>query len=93
MTDKKWWAGNSRNEMVQPTTPILRVAKTGQGHVIIANFDNRQDAILAAGAPELLSAAQIALVRLEGGTSKEIEFNSGVAALLRDAIKMAGGAS
>ena len=48
-------------------------------------------ALLVAAAPELLSACQIALVRLEGGSKKEQEFNKGVANVLRKALAKAEG--
>lgn len=37
-------------------------------------------------APDLLKCCQLAAVRLEGGTSKEVEFNAGIACELRAAI-------
>lgn len=66
----EWFAGPSRNQMLIPTTPIYRKAKTG-ANMLIGSFDNRNDAILAAAAPDLLAALKTFVAQFEGDVSRE----------------------
>jgi hypothetical protein len=66
----EWFVGPSRNQMVIPTTPIYRKTKTG-ANMLIGSFDNRNDAILAAAAPDLLAALKMFVAQYEGDISRE----------------------
>src|ERR1017187_2182964 len=66
----EWFVGPSRNQMVIPTTPIYRKAKTG-ANMLIGSFDNRNDAILAAAAPDLRAALKMFVAQYEGDISRE----------------------